>query len=83
MVIKLIAIGKRVPEWVNQEFFQYARRLRASIRLELIEVDAVKRSPSSEIITVIREEGRRLLKAAPKSFSLSPTKTVDTEDMPF
>lgn len=65
MIIKLIAIGKRVPHWVNQGFYEYASRLKTSVKLELIEIDAVKRGSNLQIEKIIEEEGRRLLKAAP------------------
>ncbi|MBT7353590.1 MAG: 23S rRNA (pseudouridine(1915)-N(3))-methyltransferase RlmH, partial [Acidiferrobacteraceae bacterium] len=44
MQLKLIAIGRRMPTWVSQGFVDYAGRLRSGFSLELVEIDAPRRT---------------------------------------
>jgi 23S rRNA (pseudouridine1915-N3)-methyltransferase len=62
MRISLIAIGQRMPGWVQQGFSEYSERLRSRMPLQLVEVPAVRRG-SGDVARAITEEGRRLLAA--------------------
>jgi len=61
--VTLVAIGQRMPGWVNEGFAEYARRLRSRLPLELLEIPAAKRS-SGNTARAMTEEGKRLLGAA-------------------
>jgi 23S rRNA (pseudouridine1915-N3)-methyltransferase len=65
MQIHLIAIGTRMPEWVNAGYHEYAKRLPPACRLRLHEIAAGKRGKNADIGKILREEGERLLKAVP------------------
>ena len=65
MQITLIAVGKRMPDWVNQGFNDYAKRMPAECRLNLIEIPSQKRLPSSNLNKLIEQEGKQILIAAP------------------
>jgi 23S rRNA (pseudouridine1915-N3)-methyltransferase len=58
----LIAVGERMPAWVQQGFAEYAKRLSRELPLELIEVAAKSRDPAR----AKSEEGAALLAAIPK-----------------
>jgi len=60
MRVSLIAVGQRMPAWVQQGFAEYAQRLKSRLPLNLVEVPAVKRG-SGDIARAMEEEGRRLL----------------------
>jgi len=60
--ISLIAVGQRMPGWVQQGFSEYSERLRSRMPLQLVEVPAVRRG-SGDVARAIAEEGRRLLAA--------------------
>jgi len=60
--ISLIAVGQRMPGWVQQGFSEYSERLRSRMPLQLVEVPAVRRG-SGDVARAITEEGRRLLSA--------------------
>ena len=62
MRISLIAVGQRMPGWVQQGFSEYSERLRSRMPLQLVEVPAVRRG-SGDVARAISEEGRRLLAA--------------------
>jgi 23S rRNA (pseudouridine1915-N3)-methyltransferase len=60
MRVRLIAVGTRQSGWVDQAFDDYARRLRPTMPLELVEVPAVKRSASTDAATIRMTEGKRI-----------------------
>ncbi len=62
MRINLIAIGERMPSWVNAGFDDYARRIRGC-RFELTEIAASKRTKHVDLKRAIRDEENRLRRA--------------------
>lgn len=62
MRVTLLAVGQRMPGWVNEGFTEYTRRLRSRLPIELIEIPATKRG-SGDVARAMAEEGRRLLGA--------------------
>jgi 23S rRNA (pseudouridine1915-N3)-methyltransferase len=58
----LIAVGERMPAWVQQGFAEYVKRLSRELPLELVEVSAKSRDPAR----AMAEEGAALLAAVPK-----------------
>jgi 23S rRNA (pseudouridine1915-N3)-methyltransferase len=83
MLVHLIAVGERMPEWVEAGFREYARRLKPPWRLQLREVPAGRRTKGADIARVMREEGVRLLAAVPPGCRLVALdregRTMDTE----
>lgn len=65
--IVMIAVGTRMPQWVQAGYDEYARRMPSDCRLELIEIPAPARSKSTDSARTVREEGERMIKAIPKS----------------
>ncbi len=65
MQIHMLAIGKKMPDWVETGFNEYARRLKSTIPLHLTEIATTRKSNSQDSKTVIREEGEKLLAAIP------------------
>ncbi len=65
MQIHLLAVGQRMPDWVNQGFAEYARRMPRHCQLTLHEISAGKRGKNSDLQRINRDEGRRLLDAVP------------------
>jgi 23S rRNA (pseudouridine1915-N3)-methyltransferase len=56
MKCRLIAAGKRLPDWVNSGFHEYQKRLRAPLVLELHEISvAARRAGESPGRAVVRE----------------------------
>ena len=66
MQIHLIAVGERMPGWVQQGFDEYAKRLPPECALRLTEVAAGKRGKNADITRIRRDESERLLAAVPK-----------------
>ncbi|MFL6618985.1 MAG: 23S rRNA (pseudouridine(1915)-N(3))-methyltransferase RlmH [Povalibacter sp.] len=65
MLLRLIAAGTRLPEWVNQGFEDYASRLTQEYRLELKEIALGQRSGAASAQQAIAKEGERMTAALP------------------
>ncbi|MGR9108144.1 MAG: 23S rRNA (pseudouridine(1915)-N(3))-methyltransferase RlmH [Gammaproteobacteria bacterium] len=65
MNIHLIAVGHRMPVWVQQGFHEYAKRLTGDCRVNLVEIAARRRGNSHEIQHSMRMEGDQMLRAIP------------------
>lgn len=63
MRIRLIAVGTRMPDWVETAYRDYAARLPPECRLELIEITAAPRSKNSDIARARQQEGEKILRA--------------------
>ena len=67
MLIRIIAVGQKMPSWVNTAFNEYDKRLVSDIRLKLIEIPAGKRSKNSNTQKLILQEGKLSLAATGKN----------------
>lgn len=65
MDIYLIAVGTRMPGWVQQGFEEYARRLQQDCRLYLKEVRAEKRQKNQPVAQIRSRELERIRQALP------------------
>ena len=54
-----------MPDWVKAGYGEYAERLPRECALHLLEIPASKRGPNVDIARMVRDEGERLLAAAP------------------
>ncbi|MEA3134512.1 MAG: rRNA (pseudouridine1915-N3)-methyltransferase [Gammaproteobacteria bacterium] len=63
MKCRLIAAGTRLPDWINEGFLEYQKRLRAPLVLELIEIPIAKRSAGENPQRAIAREGENMLAA--------------------
>ncbi|KRT53713.1 23S rRNA (pseudouridine(1915)-N(3))-methyltransferase RlmH [endosymbiont of Ridgeia piscesae] len=66
MNIYLIAVGNRMPRWVDEGYQEYARRLPGECALKLVEIAPGHRGKGADIRRTLRDEGERMLKAIPK-----------------
>lgn len=66
MRIAVIAASARQPEWVRAGFDNYARRLRGSVSLDLIEVPLARRSRTVAPAAGVEREGEKMLAVVPK-----------------
>jgi len=63
MLMRLIAAGTRMPDWVDAGFADYAGRLRGDYRLELVEI-ALGQRGRGDTAKAVATEGSRMLAAA-------------------
>lgn len=66
MRIHLLAVGRRMPDWVNTAFQDFSRRLPPECSLQLTEIEPGRRGKSQNPERAMGEEGERLLKALPR-----------------
>jgi 23S rRNA (pseudouridine1915-N3)-methyltransferase len=66
MRIHLIAVGERMPAWVNEAYAEYANRLPAECSLILREIPAQKRGKNADLARIAETEGTRMLEAIPR-----------------
>ena len=64
MRLRLIAIGTRMPEWIEKGFADYAGRLPRELKLELVEIAVEHRGKNADIARLREAEGEKLLRAA-------------------
>lgn len=67
MKIQLLAVGQKMPAWVEAGYNEYAHRLPPEARLELKEITAGKRGKNADVARILHEEGQRLQLAITKS----------------
>src|SRR5260221_5769902 len=60
---RVIAAGTRLPEWVNQGFREYQKRLRSPLVLDLVEIPVDARRAGENPQRSIAREGEHMLAA--------------------
>jgi len=65
MHIHLIAVGQRMPKWVQAGYSEYADRMPPECKLHLIEIPALKRTRNADLARITEQEGQRILDAVP------------------
>lgn len=66
MRIKLLAVGTRMPAWVEEGVAEYRKRLPPEFSLEIQEIALAKRGKNTDIARVRQQESEALLKAVPR-----------------
>jgi 23S rRNA (pseudouridine1915-N3)-methyltransferase len=65
--INIIAIGGKMPSWVEQASEDFSKRLPAEIRVNPVLIPLIKRGKNPDINRIVRDESRKLLAAVPKN----------------
>ena len=66
MKLILIAVGSKMPAWVQSGYDEYSRRFPRDMPLELIEIVPGKRGKNADIKRILELEGEKMLAAVPK-----------------
>ena len=67
MKINLIAIGQKMPPWVEQGYQEYAQRMPVEARLVLKDLAPGKRGKNADIPRILQDECQRIQAAIPKN----------------
>lgn len=67
MKIQLVAVGTKMPKWVETGFEEYQRRFPKDCSFELTEIAAGKRGKNADIARILQQEGQKMLDAVPSS----------------
>ncbi|MGB1061191.1 MAG: 23S rRNA (pseudouridine(1915)-N(3))-methyltransferase RlmH, partial [Ketobacter sp.] len=76
MRVRLIAVGTKMPAWVNQGYEEYSKRLNQDLTLELVEIAAGKRGKNADVERITHKEGEQMLAA------VHPQDHIITLDVP-
>jgi 23S rRNA (pseudouridine1915-N3)-methyltransferase len=68
MQLLIVAVGKRMPGWVQQGWAEYARRFPRGLSMDLKEVPLARRSGNASVEALREAEGSALLNAAPAGY---------------
>ncbi|HEB77608.1 MAG TPA: 23S rRNA (pseudouridine(1915)-N(3))-methyltransferase RlmH [Methylothermaceae bacterium] len=63
MQVRLIAVGTRMPSWVEVGYTEYAKRLPKEWRLQLREIPLRRRGKGTDRERLMAEEGKQMLTA--------------------
>ena len=66
MKLRVVAVGVRMPRWVNEAFDEYAKRMPRDLRMELVEIRPEPRSQGKPSAKLLEAEAARLLRALPR-----------------
>lgn len=61
MKIKIIAVGTKMPQWVEQGYQEYAKRLPREVLLECIEIPLGPRGKNPDLARAIKQESDAIL----------------------
>lgn len=64
--IHILAVGDRMPEWVEAGYAEYAKRMPRECQLVLHEIPAGKRGKNADLARLTADEGKRLLASVPR-----------------
>jgi 23S rRNA (pseudouridine1915-N3)-methyltransferase len=70
MRIHLVAVGQRMPKWVNEGFAEYAQRMPPECPLQLVELPLAPRAKNTDIVAAMRKEGEAMWSATPKGANI-------------
>lgn len=70
MRMHLLAVGQRMPAWVQQGYGEYEQRIKGDFTLQLHEIAAAKRSKGATVDRMMDEEAGRVLSAMPRNARL-------------
>ena len=70
MKLQLIAVGRKMPGWVDAGFEDYARRMPTECSLSLTEIPARARGKNAPVESILEKEGQQMLAAVPRGNGL-------------
>ena len=70
MKIPVIAVGNRMPRWVNEAFDEYAKRMPRTARIVLHEIRPEPRDSGKPAAALLEAEARRIGKAVPPGMGI-------------
>lgn len=65
MALTIIAVGKKMPAWITTGVEAYRKRLQGDWALNLVEINAEKRTKSADLSRLIEREGSAMVAAIP------------------
>ena len=66
MKLLVVAVGARMPGWVDEAFEEYAKRMPRSMKTDLIEIRPEPRLSGKSVAQLVQAEAARLSRAVPR-----------------
>jgi 23S rRNA (pseudouridine1915-N3)-methyltransferase len=66
MRLLVVAVGARMPGWIDEAFDEYAKRMPRGMKTELVEIRPEPRSSGKSAEQLMASEAVRLLRAVPR-----------------
>ena len=60
MKVRLLAVGQRMPDWVEQGVGEYRKRLPRDFALEIVEIAPGARGKNADVARAVAQEGQRM-----------------------
>ena len=70
MRLWIIAVGNKLPDWVEAGFAEYAKRMPRESRIELVEIKPEKRGSGKTTQQIMEAERDRILAALPQGATI-------------
>jgi 23S rRNA (pseudouridine1915-N3)-methyltransferase len=61
MRIRIIAVGTKMPDWVEQGYAEYAKRMPRDCAVEILELPLAQRTKNTNIARAMEKEGELML----------------------
>ncbi len=65
MQFNIVAIGDKIPTWVDNNFNEYVQRISNNWKVNLIKVSPIKRFKSKSITSIKQQETKKILESIP------------------
>src|SRR5690606_41164881 len=83
MRIRIIAIGTKMPDWVEAGYAEYAKRMPRDLTVEMVELPLAQRSKNSDIARAMEKEGEAMLAAIDKGGKDEQVIALDVKGKPW
>jgi len=61
MLLRIMAVGTKMPGWVEQGCLEYSKRMPADFSLQWVEIPLGTRSKNADIARLMQKEGQQML----------------------
>lgn len=68
MKVLVVAVGDRMPRWVDEAFAEYARRMPRTARVQLVEIRPEPRHGGKPLAALLEAEAMRIARSLPPGF---------------
>lgn len=83
MRIRIIAVGTKMPDWVEQGYAEYAKRMPRDVTVEMLELPLAQRGKNTDITTAMAKEGEIMLAAIEKGGKGEQVIALDVKGKPW
>lgn len=83
MRIRIIAVGTKMPNWVEQGYAEYAKRMPRDVTVEMLELPLAQRGKNTDIAKAMEKEGETMLAAIEKGGKGEQVIALDVKGKPW